>query len=100
MKGISELEVIFPHESEHSLLDICDNSIKGVGDCKKIERKALECVFMYEAFLRNKSITREQSSGVIQILLGNGYLTMSDDNPNPKTELYFELTDKARKIIR
>ena len=59
----------------------------------------MEVVLMYEAFVRNKKITKEQSDTVIQVLLNNNYLTMSDDNPHPETELYFELTDKARKII-
>jgi hypothetical protein len=43
-------------------------------------------------------LTMDQAHEVAQELLSQHFLTFSDENPNPKTELYFEPTQKAREI--
>ncbi len=96
-----ELATIFPQELPYSLLAIINNGIKSVGDGEKVERKFLETILIYECYKKNaEQVTRDQASNFIQILLCRGYLDMSDDNPNPKTELYLELSKKGKELLK
>jgi hypothetical protein len=43
-------------------------------------------------------LTMQDAHEVVQELLCQHFLTFSEENPNPETELYFEPTQKAREI--
>ncbi|MCX6711420.1 MAG: hypothetical protein NT139_00065 [Candidatus Woesearchaeota archaeon] len=99
-----KVEKILEHISIDSFLKVINTAILLLGDGTKIERHPLETILCYEIPRikitdRLKPMTKDQASDVIQEFIFQSYLTMSDNNPNPKSELYFEFTEKTRKIL-
>ncbi|MFH0936492.1 MAG: hypothetical protein V1815_02335 [Candidatus Woesearchaeota archaeon] len=103
-KNIEKILAVIPIDN---LLRVIQKAILSVGDGTKIERHDLGSILRYEipnirinSYPYNKiTLTKEESHSIIQEFLSQDYLTFSDNNPNPKTELYFELGEKAKKNL-